>query len=187
MKLKTMLISMEHLNNVPVPNIEPIVNIVDEPTPVVPNIDVDAIRASIDESKNETIEALKEFLKQPNVVQMSEAEEDTILGDAEINEVMSTLLEFQEKYFADIPLSKDLVRKFVWNIPQNVFDAHMEVKDYGLDVLDPLICLYALLTEDPMYTMGVYMKILNEISNKDINYITENSEEYYKLLDEEEE
>lgn len=146
------------------------------------------IDEKIDETTNKTLEALKEFMKQPNVTQISSAEEDTILGDAEIEEVMSTLLKYESEYFSDIPLSQDLVKKFVWNLPMDVYNAHMNVIDYSApDIMDPLMCLYALLTDDPSYTMGVYMQKVKELTDSNIDFITADANDYYELLNSESE
>lgn len=134
------------------------------------------------------ISELKQFLQNPaNIQTAPEGYEDTNLDDEEIDDIMSTLLSFEEKYFKEIPLSRDLDKKFVWNIPKIVYEAHQYANERDDNILDPLICIYALLTEDPLYTMGVYMNILKEEINKNESTIEKSCEEYYKALNDEEE
>lgn len=181
MKLKEMLKSMSymcHKENKSDVNTQP---------EVVERHAVEVPSSSISEEASELLAQLKNFMKQPNISQIPQAEEETILNDDEINEVMSTLLRFQNEYFQDIPLSEELTKKFVWNIPKNVFEAHMTAAEYGNDVLDPLITFYALLTEDPMYTMGVYMKAIKELITKEYGYVESNASDYYELLKDDEE
>jgi len=193
MKLKEMLNGFRYAVSVDVTpdvNTEPVIenNKHDDVPYIIENkVDMSSIENKLDET-NKTIEALKEFMKQPNVTQISTAEEDTILGDREIEEVMTTLLKFEKEYFSDIPLSSELVKKFVWNLPMDVYDAHMSVLDYSSpDILDPLMCLYALLTEDPSYTMGVYMQKVKELIDSNIEFITTDANDYYELINSESE
>lgn len=134
------------------------------------------------------ISELKQFLQNPTTNQfIPPEEENTNLSDDEIDDVMTTLLSFEEKYFKDIPLSRDLDKKFVWNIPRVVYEAHEYAHERDEDALDPLICLYALLTEDPLYTMGVYLELMNEIIERNTETLSKAYDEYYDALSESDE
>lgn len=134
------------------------------------------------------ISELRQFLQNPANVQLAPANyEDTNLDDDEIDDIMSTLLSFEETYFKEIPLCRDLDKKFVWNIPKSVYEAHQYANERDDNVLDPLICIYALLTEDPLYTMGVYMKTMKDIIDNNESVIDKSCKEYYEALNEEEE
>ena len=133
------------------------------------------------------ISELKQFLQNPvNIHTAPEGYEDTNLDDDEIDDIMSTLLSFEEKYFKEIPLSRDLDKKFVWNIPKIVYEAHQYAHERDEDALDPLICLYALLTEDPLYTMGVYFdNLINNVIEQNGDTLRKAYDEYYDALSEE--
>ena len=178
MKLKEMLKSMSYMCHE-----ENKSNVNPQPEETVEH----TVENNTSEETSAILAQLKEFLQQPNTTQISQAEEETILNDDEINEVMSTLLRFQDEYFQDIPISEELTKKFVWNIPKNVYEAHMVAAEYGNDVLDPLITFYALLTEDPAYTMGVYMKAIKQLITKEYGYVETSASDYYELLKDDEE
>lgn len=183
MKLKEMLISMQYLNvQTEPPKVE------EEHVERRSKENRRADDVKIDKMMDE-ISELKQFLQNPVTTQfIPKDEEDTNLNDDEIDDIMSTLLSFEEKYFKDIPLSRDLDKKFVWNIPRMVYEAHEYAHERDEDALDPLICLYALLTEDPLYTMGVYMDALwRDIIDENKEVLSKSYDEYYDALESEEE
>ena len=180
MKLKEMLISMKQLT-------------LEQPKQEVVTERRSGENRRSDDTKidkmMDEISELKQFLQNPSTNQfIPPEEENTNLSDDEIDDVMTTLLSFEEKYFKDIPLSRDLDKKFVWNIPRVVYEAHEYAHERDEDALDPLICLYALLTEDPLYTMGVYFdRLMNEVIDKNEDSLKKAYDEYYDALSENEE
>ena len=185
MKLREMLISMTYLNTTPTPVHE---KKEEEPVEERRNGSRRADDVKIDKMMDE-ISELKQFLQNPVTTQfIPPEEENTNLNDDEIDDIMSTLLSFEKKYFEDIPLSRDLDKKFVWNIPRIVYEAHEYAHERDEDVLDPLICLYALLTEDPLYTMGVYFSsLVNDVIDQNGDTLRKSYDEYYDALSEAEE
>ena len=101
MKLKEMLKSMSYMCHE-----ENKSNVNPQPEAVVEH----TVENNTSEETSAILAQLKEFLQQPNTTQISQAEEETILNDDEINEVMSTLLRFQDEYFQDIPISEELTK-----------------------------------------------------------------------------
>lgn len=183
MKLREMLISMQYLNTTVPPEKKEEEHVERRSGE---NRRVDDVK--IDKMMDE-ISELKQFLQNPVTTQfIPPEEENTNLNDDEIDDIMSTLLSFEEKYFKDIPLSRDLDKKFVWNIPRIVYEAHEYAHERDEDALDPLICLYALLTEDPLYTMGVYFEsLINNVVEQNGDALRKAYDEYYDALSEEEE
>ena len=75
---------------------------------------------------------------------------NTTLTEQEVNNVMERLLEYQEKYFQDIPLPPDLDKNFVWNVPKKVYNASMKNRLLDQpDCLDPLYWYYCMLLDEP--------------------------------------
>ena len=130
---------------------------------------------------NEAFEQILDILKQNqnSVVSINNAEENTNLDDEEINDVLSMLLEFQDKYFNDLPLSKDLCKKFMWNIPKEVYKAAVKATNYGYDFLNPLILFYAFCVDEPDFAIGKFMHtMLNAITDEDYKVIEAHASEY---------
>ena len=116
---------------------------------------------------------------QNSVVSTNNVEEDTNLDDEEINDVLSMLLEFQDKYFTDIPLSRDLCKKFMWNIPKNVYKAAVKARNYGYDFINPLILFYVFCVDEPDFAIGKFMHILlNAMTDEDYSVIESKASEY---------
>ena len=90
--------------------------------------------------------------------------EETNLNDEEISEVLSYLLELQENYFPDSPLSDELCKKFVWNIPRDVYKSFKDSKDYGSDAAFNIMTLFYAMCMDMETPICVFLKAL--ISDK---------------------
>lgn len=89
---------------------------------------------------------------------------NTTLNDDQINDVMSYLLELQDKYFADIPLSEELCKAFVWNIPVPVYERHYHCREYEkCDLSNPLFLFYIFCTENPYEDYDMFMGIVHDI------------------------
>ena len=134
-----------------------------------------------DNNNKEAFEQILDILKQNqnSVVSTNNVEEDTNLDDEEINDVLSMLLEFQDKYFTDIPLSRDLCKKFMWNIPKNVYKAAVKARNYGYDFINPLILFYVFCVDEPDFAIGKFMHILlNAMTDEDYSVIESKASEY---------
>ena len=130
---------------------------------------------------DKAFEQILDILKQNqnSVVSINNVEEDTNLDDEEINDVLSMLLEFQDKYFTDIPLSRDLCKKFMWNIPKNVYKAAVKARNYGYDFINPLILFYVFCVDEPDFAIGKFMHILlNAMTDEDYSVIESKASEY---------
>lgn len=133
------------------------------------------------DNNSEAFEQILDILKQnqSSVVSTNNIEEDTNLDDEEINDVLSMLLEFQDKYFTDIPLSRDLCKKFMWNIPKNVYKAAVKARNYGYDFINPLILFYVFCVDEPDFAIGKFMHILlNALTDEDYAVIESKASEY---------
>lgn len=181
MKLREMLISMRQYT--PPTQQQVIVN----PKVETPSVDMHTIEETIKAGTNDTINALMEFMKQPNVTQISQEEAETELDDDEVNEIQAAISDLEEKLFGDTPIDWNVSKSFIYNIPKNVFKAHQDCIEYDRPVvLDPLIFLYAMLTEDPRYTMGSFLKKLMELCEEFKHEISADAEEWEKYNSEEE-
>ena len=130
---------------------------------------------------DKAFEQILDILKQNqnSVVSINNVEEDTNLDDEEINDVLSMLLEFQDKYFTDVPLSRDLCKKFMWNIPKNVYKAAVKARNYGYDFINPLILFYVFCVDEPDFAIGKFMHILlNAMTDEDYSVIESKASEY---------
>lgn len=100
-------------------------------------------------------------------------EENTILNDYEVNELLECALHFQDKYFQHIPLKKDLIKPFVWNIPRSVLDGVRYCRNHTEeavpDLLNPMLLMYLFLTENPADAIGAFMSTLIELIDLDGN------------------
>lgn len=113
---------------------------------------------------NEIISIMKEYANNSVVNIAPQNIENTVLNDDEIAKVLSYLLYLQKEYFGDIPLSKELCKQFVWNIPKNVYDAF----DKSLireepDILNPLLFFYIFCVDEPREMIEEYINIIHSI------------------------
>lgn len=106
----------------------------------------------------------------------------TTLNDDEISNVLSMLIEFEEKYFSDTPLASELEQRFMWNIPKNVYKAAINVKDKGLpDALNPLYWFYILCAEEPADMIGKFIvTAVNSVTDEEYEVIEQHADDYDK-------
>lgn len=124
-----------------------------------------------------------------NIIKNSEPQEvppeyeNTELNDDQIAEVLNTMLAFQDKYFSATPLNSVLVEKFVWNIPNDIFDAHVYVKDHCLpDAMDPIYWFYLFCMKNPQEAMGKFIvQAINSMSDTDFEEISQDADEYDEM------
>lgn len=106
----------------------------------------------------------------------------TTLTEQEVNNVMERLLEYQEKYFQDIPLPPDLDKNFVWNVPKKVYNASMKNRLLDQpDCLDPLYWYYCMLLDEPEDMLPKFiLSAVNVIMSDDdlSTLIEEKADEY---------
>lgn len=143
-----------------------------EPAPVVKQEpatkqekDIAAIVASaISDNTEKIMSALSQFQNAPTKSDLS----DAVLSNDEANVILDKILEYQEKYFKDIPISDELSFGFVFNIPREVVKSSLEAAEKypNADFFDPVILLYPLFCESPSDVMGTYLYILWEMIDK---------------------
>ena len=141
------------------------------------------------------ISGLEERLKEnqnvdiANIIKNSEPQEappeyeNNELDDAQITEVLNTMLAFQDEYFSATPLNSELVEKFVWNIPKDVYKAHLYVKDHELpDAMDPIYWFYLFCMRNPQEAMGKFLvQAINSMSDTDFEEISQDADEYDEM------
>lgn len=104
------------------------------------------------------------------------------LNDDEIANVLTWLLEFQEKYFPTTPLSETLHQDFMWNIPHEVYNAAVDARAYEYpDVLNPIFWLYICCTESPHDMIGEFViNAINSIDDDGERILSEHASAYKK-------
>lgn len=142
---------------------------------------------------NNKIDELTNFMKSNiSMIKAPEDFEDTILNDDEINEVLSELLRIQNDVFPYMPMRQDLVKKFMWNIPREVYNAWKDYVDYGEPLAtNPLLYFYLFCVDDPSNGICYFVReIMASIDDDTHEHIMNNAEEYCKYyveMNEEEE
>lgn len=142
---------------------------VEQPVNQIPN--------NLDSRLNEIMELIKngnQNTTAPDSIEHSQ------MNDNQAGEIMSTLLQYQDEYFDSVPLSKDLIQPFVWNLPKEIYNAHMDAKvlDYPV-VMDPLFWFYIFCMSNPKEAMAKYITLaFNALDNADAAAIEEMADEY---------
>lgn len=145
--------------------------------PVKPSDQSAHIVKIIDERFNK----LESLIKIMNVPQTAPTDfDDNILNEDEISEIMSYMLQLQTEYFSDIPLSKELSKKFMWNIPKEIYrQMRNNIDKDDPVILNPILYLYIFCTDYPEFAMGKFiLTILNLCDESDYDEIVRRSKEY---------
>lgn len=145
--------------------------------PVEPSDQSAHIVKIIDERFNK----LESLIKIMNVPQTAPTDfDDNILNEDEISEIMSYMLQLQTEYFSDIPLSKELSKKFMWNIPKEIYrQMRNNIDKDDPVILNPILYLYIFCTDYPEFAMGKFiLTILNLCDESDYDEIVRRSKEY---------
>ena len=112
----------------------------------------------------------------------SSAFPDATLTDEEVDNVLTWLIGFHEKYFKLVPLTDTLTAKFLWNIPREVYkSASLAVMKELPDCLNPIFWFYALCLDDidamlPAFILSAINSITGD--NDICNYIEEQTDVY---------
>lgn len=149
------------------PVVQPTVAPVEQPVQIPNNLD-----SRLDE--------IMEFIKNGNPNNAPDSIEHSQMDDNQAGEIMSTLLQYQDEYFSDVPLSKDLIQPFVWNLPPEVYNAHIDAKDLEYPVvMDPLFWFYIFCMSNPKEAMAKFITLaFNALDNEDAGKIEEMADEY---------
>lgn len=126
------------------------------------------------------LDEIVEFIKNGNPNNAPESIEHSQMNDNQAGEIMSTLLKYQDEYFSEVPLSKDLIQPFVWNLPPEVYNAHIDAKDLEYPVvMDPLFWFYIFCMNNPKEAMAKFITLaFNALDNEDAGKIEEMADEY---------
>ena len=130
---------------------------------------------------DERFNKLESLIKIMNVPQTAPTDfDDNILNEDEISEIMSYMLQLQTEYFSDIPLSKELSKKFMWNIPKEIYrQMRNNIDKDDPVILNPILYLYIFCTDYPEFAMGKFiLTILNLCDESDYDEIVRRSKEY---------
>lgn len=107
---------------------------------------------------------------------------DATLTDEEVDNVLTWLIGFHEKYFKLVPLTDTLTAKFLWNIPREVYkSASLAVIKELPDCLNPIFWFYALCLDDidamlPAFILTAINSITSD--NAICAYIEEQTDAY---------
>ena len=117
----------------------------------------------VDDTPSEMVLLLRKMAEQQ--CQMPKALEESVLDDVEVNMILEDALNFQSKYFSNIPLNRDILKQFLYNVPKNVYEGAKYMRNHPEtpDVLNPVLLLYPFLTKEPADSIGVYLIKLSEL------------------------
>lgn len=117
-------------------------------------VDVETLAETIAEkAADKVVEKAVEAAEPPEPVYTLEPDQ--------LEKVIETLNEYEEKYFKEIPIAH-LSNRFLRNITKDVYRAHQDaVEKYEAPALmDPIFLLYPLTCDDPYMAMGKFWDIV---------------------------
>ena len=134
----------------------------------------------LNDKVNQMMAIMKELAERDNSAPANY--ESYALNDDEIANVLTWLLEFQEKYFPTTPLSETLHQDFMWNIPKEVYNAAVDAKAYEYpDALNPIFWLYICCTESPHDMIGEFViNAINSIDDEGEHMLADHASAYKK-------
>lgn len=148
-------------------------------------VDTSAYDEAIRELKSENAKLQAELSEKPKEV---EVPTQTCLRDeTEVNEIVTILDDFGEKYFSDIPIG-DIPGPMLFNIPNTLLKSIRfvwERRDVYPDILNPAMMLYLLCTPDPAAAIGRYLQLIKEQMDDNAQAIQEDAAIYLESLNEE--
>ena len=136
------------------------------PTPLSHDDLLSGIRnESYDEESSETEEYTDE-------VETDEEEEDSdLLNDSQLENIINTLNKYETELFEDIPLCDEkMSERFMRRITKTVYGAHFDATEKYEDppILDPILLMYPLFTENPYEAMGKFWDvIISKVTSED--------------------
>ena len=159
-----------------------------EPEPVTPT-SVVVENAADKEDVNSIMSLLtsiKEQIKTPEGCE----EPSTLLTEAEVENVLDILITLQDQIFFMTPLSPELVKAFVWNIPRGMYELAMRnYANNDIPALNPLYWFYMfcidtsdLLPEELKMTYAhVVATSIGSVTDEDFDKITELADQFETL------
>ena len=133
-------------------------------------------------NESEMVRLLREISKQTSQIPSQLREDHSLLSDYEVNDLLACALKFQEKYFKEtIPLSKDLIQEFIYNIPKEVVRGVRHCQNHAIpDILNPMLLMYLFLTKNPFEAIGVFWKIVLPMLDDNREVIEKDAQTYLK-------
>lgn len=93
---------------------------------------------------------------------------DTVLNDDEAGEILGTFKHYHKTYFPDIPIVKEIDKRFIFNLPKSIYSAHFDAcHKYSLPpCLDPVFWMYLCMAKEPSEAIGNFVyAALTELNN----------------------
>ena len=133
----------------------------------------------------ETLVSMLNEIKQMSHSTSSTAQ--TTLNEKQANRLMDSIFEFNQTYFNEIPIADQISKRFVLNVPEEIFKQTIDCvdKEYD-DILNPMMLFYVFLTDTDEYTYAKYLQILHRVMSEHMDTINELASEYDAYLNEEE-
>lgn len=137
--------------------------------------------AELNDKVNQMMQIMKELAEKDNSAPPNF--DSYALNDGEISQVLTWLLNFQEKYFPNTPLTETLHQDFMWNIPKEVYNAAYDAEMYGYpDALNPIYWFYMFCMDSPHDMIGEFiLNAINSITDEDSEVIASHAKEYRKV------
>lgn len=119
-------------------------------------------------SPKDVAEANRAMTVLTNALKQYEVNPPTLLGEDEVNDIMTYMGELETKYFSDIPLAEELNMEFVWNIPRYIYDDMCTASNNHVpDVLNPMLPFYIYLTPCPGEAMATFIRKIMDLALDD--------------------
>lgn len=111
----------------------------------------------------------------------------TTLNEKQATRLMDSIFEFNQTYFPEIPIADKISKRFVSNVPMEIFKQTIDCvdKEYD-DILNPMMLFYVFLTDIDEYTYAKYLQILHHVIMEHMDTINELASEYDAYMNEEE-
>ena len=131
---------------------------------------------------NYSISELKSMIADMKSETGNKAFPDATLTDEEVDNVLTWLIGFHEKYFNLTPLTDTFTAKFLWNIPREVYkSASLAAVKELPDCLNPIFWFYALCLDDIDAMLPSFiLSAINSITDNDeiCSYIEDKTDDY---------
>ena len=105
----------------------------------------------------------------------------TELTENEACEIAEFLCECHDKYFSNFPLSENLSKNFIWNIPREMYDIFSylrEMDDEKYDIINPIMYLYIFCAENPFMMLTEFMDIVCDMWDTRKDFISKFIEKF---------
>lgn len=159
-----------------------------EPVPIIPTPVVVENAANKEDVNSimSLLASIKEQIKTPEGCE----EASTLLTETEVENVLDILITLQDQIFFMTPLSPELVKAFVWNIPRGMYELAMRnYANNDIPALNPLYWFYMfcidtsdLLPEELKMTYAhVVATSIGSVTDEDFDKITELADQFETL------